>query len=184
MSVLNTCTVLIVPGYDNSGPGHWQTLWEQENPHFVRVQQRDWVKPICSEWVQALDDAIRAHSGPKILVGHSLGCATITKWAENHQDHIIGALLVAPPDLELPVVAALAPDFSQNSSLRLGFPSIVVASTKDTYCSLETSKRLANSWNSRLITIKDAGHINADSGFGPWPEGKELLNQLILNKIS
>jgi uncharacterized protein len=33
--------VLILPGLDNSGPEHWQTHWQKQNPHFVRVEQRD-----------------------------------------------------------------------------------------------------------------------------------------------
>lgn len=171
-------TVLIIPGYDSSGPTHWQTLWEQENPDYVRVQQRDWLKPICSEWVQAVDDAIRSHPGPKVLVGHSLGCTTITKWAEHHQGDIIGALLVAPPDLESPAVTAIVQNFGSNTQRRLNFPSIIVASTNDIYCSLETSKQLASSWGSKLVTIESAGHINADSGFGPWPYGKQILQEL------
>lgn len=172
-------TVLIAPGYENSGPGHWQTLWEQENSNFIRVQQRDWLNPVCSEWVQALDRAIRNTAGPKILVGHSLGCTTITKWAETHQDQIVGALLVAPPDLELSAVAALAPDFSPDSIARLNFPSIVVASTHDIYCSLEKVKMMAEAWGSRIVTIERAGHINVETGYGPWPEGKELLKELL-----
>lgn len=174
------CTVLIVPGYENSGPGHWQTLWEQENPGYVRVQQRDWLQPVCSEWIQALDTAIRATPGPKVLVGHSLGCTTITKWAEKNKSLIAGALLVAPPDLELPALRELAPDFAPNTLQRLNFPSIVVASANDIYCSHVKSKLLADAWGSRLVTIERAGHINVETGYGPWPEGKAFLNELLI----
>jgi len=31
--------VLIVPGWTNSGPQHWQTLWEHEHPEYRRVEQ-------------------------------------------------------------------------------------------------------------------------------------------------
>ena len=33
--------VLILPGWENSGPHHWQTLWEQRHG-YVRVEQHDW----------------------------------------------------------------------------------------------------------------------------------------------
>ena len=50
--------VLIVPGIGNSGPRHWQTLWERQHPDWRRVQQRDWDHPVCDEWRRGLDDAI------------------------------------------------------------------------------------------------------------------------------
>lgn len=37
--------VLILPGYLSSGPAHWQSLWEHENPGYRRVEQRDWDFP-------------------------------------------------------------------------------------------------------------------------------------------
>lgn len=44
---------LIVPGIGDSGPGHWQTIWEAQHPHWRRVEQRDWHHPRCNEclWV-------------------------------------------------------------------------------------------------------------------------------------
>ena len=38
-------TLLILPGLGNSGPLHWQSIWEQSQPDFVRVQQRDCGQP-------------------------------------------------------------------------------------------------------------------------------------------
>ncbi len=67
-------TTLIVPGIGNSGPKHWQTLWERQHSDWRRVQQRDWDRPICEEWVRRLDDAIRPLSTPPVLIAHSLGC--------------------------------------------------------------------------------------------------------------
>ena len=51
-------SVLIAPGFGNSAKEHWQSLWELSNPHFKRVQQRDWENPVCEEWVNALEKAI------------------------------------------------------------------------------------------------------------------------------
>lgn len=44
-----TSPVLIIPGWGDSGPTHWQTLWERANPAFRRVVQRDWEYPVRSE---------------------------------------------------------------------------------------------------------------------------------------
>ena len=32
--------ILLIPGLNNSGPGHWQTLWEETVPRARRVAQR------------------------------------------------------------------------------------------------------------------------------------------------
>lgn len=74
-------SVLILPGIGNSGPQHWQTLWQNSHPDFVRVEQRDWDRPVCAEWVAALDAAVRAAGPQAVLVAHSLGCLAVAHWA-------------------------------------------------------------------------------------------------------
>jgi Serine hydrolase len=49
--------VLILPGIGNSGPLHWQSIWEQSHPEFVRFQQHDWDNPVCEEWVAVTEEA-------------------------------------------------------------------------------------------------------------------------------
>ena len=74
--------VLIVPGWENSGPDHWQTLWERADPRrFRRVEQRDWDTPRPEDWIRELDTAIAAEPAPAVLVAHSLGCIAIAHWA-------------------------------------------------------------------------------------------------------
>ena len=74
-------SVLIVPGYNNSGPEHWQSLWERAHPEYRRVMQRDWDSPERHEWVSALDEAIAQAPQPVVLVAHSLGCLAVVHWA-------------------------------------------------------------------------------------------------------
>lgn len=38
--------ILIVPGYTNSGPNHWQTRWERKLSTARRVEQAEWSKPV------------------------------------------------------------------------------------------------------------------------------------------
>ena len=61
----------------------------------------------------------------------------------------------------------------------LPFPSILVASRNDPYIQWERAVMLANAWGARLHDAGNAGHINTDAGYGPWPEGERLLAQLI-----
>src|SRR2546427_295372 len=69
--------VLVLPGYGDSGPGHWQSLWEAEDGRFRRVLQRDWLLPERAEWLAALEREIAACAAPPVLVAHSLGCALV-----------------------------------------------------------------------------------------------------------
>src|ERR1700712_1302151 len=94
--------VLLVPGLGGSGPDHWQTRWAAEH-RYETVVQRNWVAPEPGAWIEALDAAVRV-GGQVVLVGHSLGCHAITRWAASRpSDLVAGALLVAPPDLTFAV---------------------------------------------------------------------------------
>ena len=62
-------TVLTLPGWHNSGPLHWQTLWEQQNQGFKRVQQRDWETPRREDWLANICDEVNAAPGSVVLVG-------------------------------------------------------------------------------------------------------------------
>ncbi len=65
--------VLTVPGLDNSGPTHWQTIWERERPDCHRVDLGMWSGPRRNVWVTQLNTAIARAGRPVILVAHSLG---------------------------------------------------------------------------------------------------------------
>ncbi|CAN7142442.1 alpha/beta hydrolase [Phenylobacterium sp. LjRoot225] len=172
--------VLIIPGLNNSGPDHWQSHWEAALPNAHRVEQSDWDRPTLGEWVASLVDAIRAHPGA-ILVGHSLGCALIAHVAHlRGRRGITGALLVAPADVNRAGPAGrLLQGFGPMPRGRLPFPTTVVASRNDPYASFELAQALARGWGADLVDLGAAGHINVESGHGPWPEGQTLLDPLI-----
>jgi predicted alpha/beta hydrolase family esterase len=56
---------------------------------------------------------------------------------------------------------------------------MVVASSEDEYAPFERSKRFASAWGSEFVNIGAAGHINAASGYGPWPEGLRMLKDFV-----
>ena len=64
--------MLILPGYDNSGPEHWQSLWEKAHPEYRRVQQRSWTAPVCDDWVAALDVRSSAAKGSVVFLADSI----------------------------------------------------------------------------------------------------------------
>lgn len=170
--------VLILPGIGNSGPLHWQSRWERAHPGFVRVQQRDWDRPVCEEWVAMLEAAVKQAGPQVVLAAHSLGCLTIAHWASGPHSAIAGALLVAVPDPNGPNMPPDVTGYSQTPARPFPFPSTVVISADDSYGSPEHAKRLALAWGSRVVHIGARGHINADSGLGDWDEGYNLLEQL------
>ena len=171
--------ILILPGYADSGPEHWQSHWERADPACRRVVQDDWLQPTRDAWLAALERAVAACAAPPVLAAHSLACSLVAHWATRASAPVKSALLVAPADVDSP---AHTPDevrsFSPIPLARLPFPSIVVASGDDPFVEPSRAEAFAHAWGSRLITLPRAGHINADAGYGPWPDGRKLLQDL------
>lgn len=176
----NSSPVLLLPGWQDSGPGHWQTRWEALFG-YTRVQQHDWMRPLRGDWTVRLEEVILQAPAPVVLVAHSLGCVLVAWWAAHsrHVDRVRGALLVAPPELARPDLAAQIPGWTPIARRRLPFASVVVASSDDPYGSLEHAGTLAADWGSTFYHLGPCGHINADSGLGDWPAGQALLAGLL-----
>ncbi len=172
--------VLVLPGYGDSGPDHWQTRWEAADPRLRRVAQRDWLEPKLDDWMAALDREVSACSTPPVLVAHSLGCVLVAHWVERTRRTVAGALLVAPVDADaLAEVLEAVQSFRPVPLVRLPFPSIVVASDDDVYTRRERAEAFARAWGSRFVGLSGAGHINSESGYGTWPDGRALLDELL-----
>lgn len=171
--------VLLLPGWQNSGVGHWQSLWEvQHGDH--RVAQHDWLRPLRGDWSARLEEEVIAAPGPVLLAAHSLGCILVAAWAAHSQNtnKVSGALLVAPGDVERMDLRQQIPGWAPIVRQRLPFASILVGSTNDPYCSAERAQSLAQSWGARYIELGARGHINAESDLGAWPEGRAWLLEL------
>jgi predicted alpha/beta hydrolase family esterase len=172
--------VIVVPGLGGVGDEHWQARWVRERAGAVMVRQRDWERPERDEWVAALDATIRQATGPVVLVAHSLGCHTLAHWAAEHTAPVRAALLVAPPDIEHSAAhGAPIAGFGPPAAGPLPFPAVLAASRTDPWSGLDASRRLAERWGARFVDLGDAGHVNTDSGHGPWPEGDELFDELL-----
>lgn len=181
MEHTNQSSILILPGWQNSGPEHWQSLWQQQNPAFRRVEQRDWETPKLDDWVNNITAEVERASGAVILVAHSLGCAAAVHWARTPMataGKVKGALLVAAADVDREDMPAQIKDFAPMPLQQLPFLSTVVASSNDPYVSRQRVRAFADAWGSRLFDIGAARHINEPS-LGDWPEGKRLLRLLL-----
>lgn len=173
--------ILIVPGWSSSGPDHWQTRWERTLKTARRIEQDDWFAPEREAWVGRIIEATVASNRPVVLVAHSLGVAAVAHVAERiPKGFLSGAFLVAPADVEnaaaWPDTEGLSLDGSASGFAPLPqkafpFPSVLIASSNDAYCSLDRAKALATVWGSTLVEAGDVGHVNSASGHGPWPDG-------------
>ncbi len=171
--------VIVVPGLSDSGPGHWQSLWEEENPHFHRIELQDWYQVDPEQWLAAIDRAVARCDRAPIAIAHSLGCAALAKWVDLKRGTVAGAMLVAPPDVERTDHSYDISRFAPVPRTKFPFPSTVVASNDDPWCSIARAQWMATCWGSTFVSAGPCGHINVAAGFGPWPSGKTILGQLI-----
>ncbi len=149
--------ILIVPGWSSSGPDHWQSRWEKNLKTARRVEQADWFRPDRDQWVARIVEAAAESVRPVVLVGHSLGAMAIAHAGPRLAKlpaPPLGAFLVAPADVDnaggWPITQgetfAAGPEtgFAPAPSTRLPFPSLMVASSNDPYCSLAARPRAGN----------------------------------------
>ena len=171
--------VLLLPGWQNSDPEHWQSRWEALYGD-KRVEQHDWMRPLRGDWQVQLEEAVLGADQPVVLVAHSLGCVLTAAWASHSRNthKVRGALLVAPADLERDDLRQLIPGWSPIVRQRLPFATHVVASSNDPYSDFARSRQLAADWGARFSDVGPLGHVNAESGLGNWPEGRRWLQEL------
>ncbi len=173
--------LLLVPGAGGSGADHWDRHWEAEDARIERAVQADWNAGTCAQWVKTLDYYVQKSDVPTLLIAHSLGNMAVCHWAAVHTGSVIGALLVAPTDINDDWVepGSLYEQFRPLPMKTLPFPSVLVASTNDQYLSLERAKEFATTWGASLRNVGPIGHIGSDSKLGNWFEGRGFLDQLI-----
>lgn len=174
-------TVVIVPGLHDSGPSHWQSLWAGQLPRVHRVVQADWFSPRRQPWVEQVAAVVSAATGRVLVAAHSLGCLATVHLPPDVARRIAGALLVAPAD---PERRALLHDFAPAPCDVLPYPSIVVGSRNDPWCTSRLAASYAKAWGSDLVLLRDAGHVNVEAGYGAWPLGLGLLLGLAQGTIS
>lgn len=178
---ISEADILILPGLGDSGPGHWQRRWGERLANARFVEQDDWDEPQLDDWVAAIHREIMMATRPVVIIAHSLAVIALAHTAQRLVDtKVRGAFLVSAPDIELNrAVPSEAAPFAPVPRDPLPFPSMLVASASDPYCSLERAAEFAACWGSDFHVAGDAGHINLESGHGPWPEGLLMFTRLM-----
>lgn len=109
----------------------------------------------------------------------------VAHWAQHHTRRIKGALLATPADVENP----LPPGYPTLAELEAGgwcpiprqplpFPAIVAASRNDPLAAFSRVEEMAKAWEAQLHDAGEVGHLNPPAGFGPWPQGLDLIAAL------
>ena len=176
--------IFTLPGWQGSGEQHWQSRWEAAFGD-ERVEQHDWHQPLRGDWITRLEDVVQNHIAKYpnqaiVFAAHSLGCHLVCAWASlsSHVDKVAGALLVAPPSHDAMVYAPQLQNWKAPILNTLPFKTTLVASTRDPFCKFPDAQAFAAHWGSAVVNAGPIGHINADSGLGDWPAGRELLREI------
>ena len=162
--------ILIIPGYTNSGPSHWQSRWEAKLSAARRVEQARWTKPVREDWIARIAEEVNASTRPVVLVAHSLGVPSVIHAIPHFRNRVAGAFLVAPADVANPDIRpkhlmTLAPIHAIRCPFRrLRSPAATIRSAATNMPTMSPAVR------SFLVDAGEAG-ISMPIRDGPWPEG-------------
>lgn len=184
--------VLVIPGLRDSGDAHWQTWLQSQYVDAARVTQRDWHQPELSNWSERIGDTLARSSRHTlwVAVAHSFGCLALAHHLAHQRARqatspsadgietrtharIVAALMVAPADPEKFGLSAELPRAS------LGLPLTVIGSEDDPWMPLERARDWAHTWGGGFVNLGRVGHINTESGFGPWPLARQKVDHLV-----
>ena len=165
-------SIVLVPGFGDSTQDYWVNRWQAKLSMAQTIQLDNWNHASKAHWVSAIIDAVEHASKPVVLVGHSLGVAAIAHAVPHISKPVAGAFLVALSDWNRPdLLPGVTHDFAPLPQHPLPFKSVLVASRNDPYCDYGMAETFARQWHATLIDAGESGHINTESGHGPWPEG-------------
>jgi predicted alpha/beta hydrolase family esterase len=174
--------VLILHGWGGSDAPHWQAELASElaknygtvsfplldNCHF----------PSKNRWIKQVKQLLKEFK-PDTVVCHSLA-NTLWFWLcqEEEMIEVERLFMVSPPSLS-----------TTEASIKTFFPCIIpknsyakkielIVSDNDPWIELEEAEAMAATIQANYTVIKNAAHINADSGFGKW----QLIEELLMSK--
>lgn len=171
---------LLIPGYQGSGPEHWQHWLLAQLPGSVMLDGIDWHRPVLADWAGRIRDLLSRAEQRMTVVAHSFGCLAAVIAAADRPDKVRDLVLVAPADPRrfdfLGLNPANANDAASLFSLErvlprqsLQIPGLLIGSGNDPWLQLATADSMARSWELDFHDAGLLGHINPESGFGPWP---------------
>ncbi len=165
--------VLLLHGWGGSDFPHWQSWLAGELAKdygcvdFIKLPDYDF--PKCSVWMEAAVKEIEIFR-PDIVVCHSLANTLWFHLCNEGMiaDEVLKLYLVAPPSLQC-AIEELESFFPVAPPHKLFAKKVqLVVSENDPYMELDEAKQLAQTFRCEIEVLHNAGHINADSGYGEW----------------
>lgn len=165
--------VLLLHGWGGSDFPHWQSHLASElaknygKVSFLHFSDVD--TPKLDLWLSELKQELQDFK-PEIVICHSLANTLWFHLCNNESIEPIQKLyLVAPPSIscQVPELSEFFP--LQTPKNLFAKEALLITSTNDPYLTVEEAKSLQKSLKIKMKTLENAGHINAESGFGEWP---------------
>jgi len=163
--------VLILHGWGGSDEPHWQAWLQQEllklnyEVSFPKFPQRD--LPNLDDWLAVLKDEFERFQ-PDIVACHSLANILWFHFVDTYDIKEIEKLMLVAPVRKNCDIEELQSFFPYPLPKNLKSKEIImVGSTNDIYLSVDEAIELQSELNIGLKILENAGHINADSGYGP-----------------
>jgi len=173
--------VLILHGWGGSDYPHWQAwlatklIKQNHEVSFPTLPNRDF--PCFNEWFEFAKKEIE-HFKPNIVVCHSLGNILWFHLLENLDIKPLDKLLLVAPVRNDCKVEELKDFFPYKVPKNLkAKESLLMVSTNDIYMNLREANELQHALNISMSILEDAGHINAESGFGELKEVLDWINE-------
>lgn len=174
-----TVPTLLVPGWQGSAPGHWQTWLADQLAAAGRDTRRpdfgDLDRPVLAEWLAALRAALAGLPPDGFdVVCHSLGTVLWLHHVIDPGDSPRPArvLLVAPPSPHTAVPelgAFFPPPLDVDAVRRAADGTALVAGADDRYLPEGIADAYGRALKIATTVVENGGHLNTDSGYGPWP---------------
>lgn len=163
--------VLLLHGWGGSEFPHWQSWLVAElakdygTVSFLKFSDFDF--PDLNTWKDELKNELKSFQ-PDIVICHSLANTLWFHTIDEIQE-VTKLYLVAPPSFTCKVEEIKEFFPLQMPTKTNAKEALLITSTNDPYMNIDEAKELQKSLGVEMKILENAGHINADSEYGPWP---------------
>lgn len=186
---MDTRRVLILHGWQGSGPGHWQRWLAHElraaGQHVSFPDLPECEQPCPDKWGASLHAELarlaERDGGERVVCAHSLGCVLwLREAARLAPEHRVDRVaLVAPPcpGAKVAELSGFYPTRADADAVRAAaVHTRLVCADDDPYCPGPGAR---HHWGAPLELAVDllpgCGHLNPEAGFGAWPAMRDWV---------
>lgn len=170
--------ILLVPGTPIA-ERHWMNRWLVWSEHCRIVELGLWDEPHRNTWVNKLNLAIRRADRPVVVVTDEIAALALAWWVEfeavGGENPVVGALIVNPPNVDLPGADGRLARFGSVPRQELPFTSFLVSDLEGSVSHQRALIRLAQDWGSCPV---------CDEARGDWASGWMLLQSVFELRLS